>query len=213
MAERKLRARPDGRHPPMPRARSCRDHRWLDRRPHRGEQNRGARGWEYIHAATDGRRATFDKVMIRETVHGAIVSGKHNLLSRPGRGVTFENLAPDRDVVDRGRATACSRDERDRQQCGRWRILIEPDAMDPIACGEKRMSNDDIGDGLIKVSDLIIGHPEVRSFEDLKRLVVAAGRQGYRFLQFDIKPDFVDTPRNWDIALEAEFYRSDRSEP
>ncbi|MBZ0138447.1 MAG: sulfur relay protein DsrC [Pseudorhodoplanes sp.] len=66
---------------------------------------------------------------------------------------------------------------------------------------------------MIKVSDLIIGHPEVRSFEDLKRLVVAAGRQGYRFLQFDIKPDFVDTPRNWDIALEAEFYRSDRSEP
>ncbi len=75
------------------------------------------------------------------------------------------------------------------------------------------MSNDDIGDGLIKVSDLIIGHPEVRSFEDLKRLVVAAGQRGYRFLQFDIKPDFVDTPRNWDLALEAEFYRSGRSEP
>jgi hypothetical protein len=70
------------------------------------------------------------------------------------------------------------------------------------------MSNDDIGDGLIKVSDLIIGHPEVQSFEDLKRLVTAAGRSGYRFLQFDIKPDFTDTPRNWDLALEAEFYRS-----
>lgn len=70
------------------------------------------------------------------------------------------------------------------------------------------MSNDDIGDGLIKVSDLIIGHPEVQSFEDLKRLVTAAGQRGYRFLQFDIKPDFTDTPRNWDIALEAVFYRS-----
>jgi hypothetical protein len=73
------------------------------------------------------------------------------------------------------------------------------------------MTDEDVGDGLIKVSDLMIGNPDVRSFEDLKRLVVAAAKSGYRFLQFDVKPEFVDTPRNWDLALEAVFYRGDRN--
>lgn len=73
------------------------------------------------------------------------------------------------------------------------------------------MTDNDVGDGLIKVSDLIIEHPEARSFEDLKRLVVAAAKSGYRFLKFDVKPDFVDTPRNWDLLLEAVFYRGDRA--
>jgi len=72
------------------------------------------------------------------------------------------------------------------------------------------MTDEGVGDGLIKVSDLIIEHPEARSFEDLKRLVVAAAKEGYRFLQFDVKPEFVDTPRNWDLALEAVFYHGDR---
>src|SRR3990170_3071707 len=68
------------------------------------------------------------------------------------------------------------------------------------------------GDGLIKVSDLIIEHPEVQSFKDLKRLVMMAARSGYRFLQFDVKPEFVDTPRNWDLVLEAVFYQGDRTQ-
>jgi hypothetical protein len=76
---------------------------------------------------------------------------------------------------------------------------------------EKTMTDNDVGDGLIKVSDLIIGHPEVRSFEALKQLVVASAKSGYRFLQFDVKPEFVDTPRNWDLALEAVFYHGDRT--
>jgi len=71
------------------------------------------------------------------------------------------------------------------------------------------MSNGSPGDGLVKVSDLIIEHPEVQSFQDLKRLVVAAAKSGYRFLQFDVKPDFVDTPRNWDLILESVFYRGE----
>ena len=73
------------------------------------------------------------------------------------------------------------------------------------------MTDENVGDGLIKVSELMIEHPEVRSFEDLKRLVVASARSGYRFLQFDVKPEFVDTPRNWDLVLEAVFYRGDRA--
>lgn len=73
------------------------------------------------------------------------------------------------------------------------------------------MTDDGVGDGLIKVSDLMIEHPDVRSFEELKRLVVASAKSGYRFLQFDVKPEFVDTPRNWDLVLEAVFYSGDRT--
>ncbi len=74
------------------------------------------------------------------------------------------------------------------------------------------MSDNSVGDGLVKVSDLVIEHPEVRSFQDLKRLVMAAAESGYRFLQFDVKPEFVDTPRNWDLILESAFYRGERTE-
>jgi len=74
------------------------------------------------------------------------------------------------------------------------------------------MSDESVGDYLIKVSDLVIEHPEVRSFQDLKRLVTAAAKSGYRFLQFDVKPEFVDTPRDWDFILESEFYQGERVE-
>ncbi len=74
------------------------------------------------------------------------------------------------------------------------------------------MSDNSVGDGLVKVSDLVIEHPEVRSFQELKRLVMAAAESGYRFLQFDVKPEFVDTPRNWDLILEGAFYRGERTE-
>ncbi len=73
------------------------------------------------------------------------------------------------------------------------------------------MSDNSVGDGLIKISDLIIEHPEVRSFQELKQLVITAAKSGYRFLQFDVKPDFADTPRNWELALEGVFYWSDRT--
>lgn len=73
------------------------------------------------------------------------------------------------------------------------------------------MTDESLGDGLVKVSDLIIEHPEVRSFQDLKRLVMAAAKSGYRFLQFDVKPEFTDTPRNWDLVLESAFYQGDKT--
>lgn len=60
---------------------------------------------------------------------------------------------------------------------------------------------------MVSVSDLIIAHPEMRSFRELERLVVEAARQGEIFLHFDVKPDYPDTPRAWDLQLEAAFYR------
>ncbi|MCB1364232.1 MAG: hypothetical protein KDK02_08915 [Rhodobacteraceae bacterium] len=60
---------------------------------------------------------------------------------------------------------------------------------------------------MAKLSELIISNPEVRSFTELERLVEHAGESGEMFLEFDLKPDYRDTPRKWEWALEAAFTR------
>ncbi|SDJ25250.1 sulfur relay protein DsrC [Aliiruegeria lutimaris] len=60
---------------------------------------------------------------------------------------------------------------------------------------------------MAQLSDLIIGHPEVTTFSELELLVQHAGESGQMFLEFDVKPDFRDTPRNWQWVLEAAFTR------
>lgn len=58
---------------------------------------------------------------------------------------------------------------------------------------------------MAQLSDLIIGHPEVATFNELVELVKHSGESGEMFLQFDVKPDFRDTPRNWQWVLETAF--------
>lgn len=60
---------------------------------------------------------------------------------------------------------------------------------------------------MAKLSDLIIQHPEVDTFAELERLVANAGESGQMFLEFDIKPDYRDTPKKWEWRLEAIFTR------
>jgi len=60
---------------------------------------------------------------------------------------------------------------------------------------------------MAQLSDLIIGHPDVATFDGLVKLVEHAGESGQIFLEFDVKPDFRDTPRNWQWVLEAAFTR------
>ena len=60
---------------------------------------------------------------------------------------------------------------------------------------------------MAKLSDLIIGNPEVTSFKELEGLVQHAGASGEMFLEFDVKPDYRDTPRKWEWILEAAFTR------
>lgn len=60
---------------------------------------------------------------------------------------------------------------------------------------------------MARLSDLIIGHPEVTTFTELELLVQHAGESGQMFLEFDVKPDFRDTPKNWQWMLEAAFTR------
>ncbi len=60
---------------------------------------------------------------------------------------------------------------------------------------------------MAKLSDLIIGHREVESFTELERLVAHAGESGEMFMEFDVKPDYKNTPKKWEWILEAAFTR------
>ena len=64
---------------------------------------------------------------------------------------------------------------------------------------------------MVQISDLIIAHPEVTTFDELEGLVVDAARRGEIHLYFDIKPEFPDTPRKWETRLELAFYRGERT--
>ena len=59
------------------------------------------------------------------------------------------------------------------------------------------------------LSDLIISHREISSYSDLEKLVEAAAHDGMIVLHMDLKPDFPDTPRDWQKRLELVFYRAD----
>ncbi len=58
---------------------------------------------------------------------------------------------------------------------------------------------------MLQISDIIIAHPEVTSFSQLEELGKEAARQGAIHLSFDLKPEYPDTPRNWQDRLETAF--------
>ena len=58
---------------------------------------------------------------------------------------------------------------------------------------------------MLLISDMIIAHPEISAFGELEELVREAARQGSIHLSFDLKPEYPDTPRNWQDRLEAAF--------
>ena len=60
---------------------------------------------------------------------------------------------------------------------------------------------------MAKLSDLIIGNPDVTSFAELEKLVQHLGGSGEMFMEFDLKPDYRDTPKKWEWRLEAAFTR------
>lgn len=59
--------------------------------------------------------------------------------------------------------------------------------------------------GLVNLSDLVIYNPQVQSFEGLLRVVAQAAEDGARFISYDVKPDFPDTPRKWQTEIERVF--------
>ncbi len=60
---------------------------------------------------------------------------------------------------------------------------------------------------MARLSDLIIQHPDVTSFDQLERLVAHAAESGIMHIEFDVKPDYRDTPKKWEWKLETVFAR------
>ena len=60
-------------------------------------------------------------------------------------------------------------------------------------------------DPVLAVSDILLKHHELSSFEQMKQLVKTYARDGEVFLAFDVRPPFEDTPENWEAQLEAAF--------
>jgi hypothetical protein len=58
---------------------------------------------------------------------------------------------------------------------------------------------------MLKLSDILIAHKEVESFQGLIPLIEEVARSGERFFTMDVKPPFNDTPENWEDRLEAVF--------
>lgn len=60
---------------------------------------------------------------------------------------------------------------------------------------------------MLLLSEVMIAHTELESFEDLVPIVKNIANSGSeRFFQMDVKPDYGDTPENWEDRLEAAFY-------
>jgi len=59
--------------------------------------------------------------------------------------------------------------------------------------------------GFVNLSDLVIYNPQVNSFQGLLQVVAKAADEGARFLSYDVKPDYPDTPKKWQTELERVF--------
>lgn len=60
---------------------------------------------------------------------------------------------------------------------------------------------------MLLLSEVMIAHTEIDSFEDLAVLIKNIAKSNdERFFSIDVKPDYVDTPENWEDRLEAAFY-------
>jgi len=58
---------------------------------------------------------------------------------------------------------------------------------------------------MLKLSDILVMHKEIESFDELVPLIQDVARSGERFFRMDIKPPYPDTPVNWEDRLEAAF--------
>jgi len=58
---------------------------------------------------------------------------------------------------------------------------------------------------MLKLSDILVAHKEVESFDDLLLLIQDVARSGERFFRMDVKPPYPDTPEDWEDRLEAAF--------
>ncbi|MEJ2115109.1 MAG: sulfur relay protein DsrC [Gammaproteobacteria bacterium] len=58
---------------------------------------------------------------------------------------------------------------------------------------------------MLWLSELLMEHHELNSFEELKVTLMEQVDQGEMFFRMDVRPPFQDTPENWEDVLEAIF--------
>ncbi|MEE8289015.1 MAG: hypothetical protein V3R25_06335 [Nitrosomonadaceae bacterium] len=58
---------------------------------------------------------------------------------------------------------------------------------------------------MVLLSEILIEEYALMSFTDLEVAVKKRAAGGERFLEFDIKPQFADTPADWESVLESIF--------
>lgn len=58
---------------------------------------------------------------------------------------------------------------------------------------------------MLKLSDILVAHKEIDSFDELLPLIQNVARGGERFFRMDVKPPFPDTPEDWEERLESAF--------
>lgn len=58
---------------------------------------------------------------------------------------------------------------------------------------------------MLKLSDILVQHKEIESFEELTPIIQDIARGGERFFRIDLKPPYPDTPDDWEDRLEAAF--------
>lgn len=51
----------------------------------------------------------------------------------------------------------------------------------------------------------MIQNPEMKDFEELKNEIKKRASAGELFFRMDVKPQFEDTPKDWEDKLEAAF--------
>lgn len=60
---------------------------------------------------------------------------------------------------------------------------------------------------MLLISEVMIANPQLDGFEELVEVLkTIAKTSDERFFQMDVKPDYGDTPDNWEDRLEAAFY-------
>jgi len=59
---------------------------------------------------------------------------------------------------------------------------------------------------MIYLSEVLIQHPQINSFDELCGVIRAVAEQSRAFhLKIDIKPNYGDTPGDWEDKIEAAF--------
>ncbi|HAY41484.1 MAG TPA: sulfur relay protein DsrC [Gammaproteobacteria bacterium] len=60
---------------------------------------------------------------------------------------------------------------------------------------------------MLLLSEVMIAYTDIDSFEDLVLIINSISTSNSeRFFKMDVKPDYRDTPENWEDRLEAAFY-------